>query len=507
MSSEKFDIETKIIVIEKTDNILDIDSPLINTPFIFPLFTYQHLHRAVHLEYRFTDIGIIMKSNLTGFGAEDIIYQPSLFEKKLYNYLLIIHENKIKQGISSKFIDFDLADFVENFLENKMNSKYYHKVEQALKNLKYTQYEFIDENPKSSAKLNFKRSKFNLIDYSKIKKGKQILYKVSINPIAGTDSTEKEFKKIIKKDSVAERIYEFILINKSSSNKRTENIKNLANIIPLQTFKINKKIDKYGSITNYKTSNMSFVNKRIQKAFETLVELEQLKSFEMNPTAEGTINIDYLFTSDSENIRIIPKQIIKEPVPKVLEFESKISDENVLYEELDKELEKAKRNIFFSKKYKEKDYNLFVQLCKENNESFVIEILKRVYKGLTKDIKKTLSAYVHAVVINYRKELVSLNDLKNNTPKIVIKNEEPELAKPDVIPESTKKIEPKLQDALMEVYMNFSKDKKIEVEENAKILYEEDIGIPLNPVNLKIFNNENIKKLYIRRVLKEMFAL
>lgn len=59
----------------------------------------------------------------------------------------------------------------------------------------------------------------------------------------------------------------------------------------------------------------------------------------------------------------------------------------------------------------------------------------------------------------------------------------------------------------MDIYGNFSEAKKIEVEEKAKSLYQDDVGMPLNPINLKIFNNENVKKLYIRRVLKEMFGL
>ena len=56
-----------------------------------------------------------------------------------------IHFNFYVSGKTNKKIDdsevaieFEISDFIVNFLGNKMNRAYYSKVEQALKNLKNT---------------------------------------------------------------------------------------------------------------------------------------------------------------------------------------------------------------------------------------------------------------------------------------------------------------------------------------------------------------------------------
>ena len=67
-------------------------------------------------------------------------------------------------------------------------------------------------------------------------------------------------------------------------------------------------------------------------------------------------------------------------------------------------------NIYFSKKYTDRSHSMFIKLCKENGEDFVVEVLRKIYKTLNQEIQKTLSAYVYGVMKNYKKELDLGND-------------------------------------------------------------------------------------------------
>lgn len=520
------DIETKTIEIEGTGNFIGVKNSIINIPLemiIFPFFTNQKQKRNVNFEYKFTDVGITMRSKLSAFGKEDKVYQPSLLEKKIYNYLIIMYEKNIENGINSEYIEFEVSDFIENFLGNKMNSQYYVKVEQALKNLKYTQYEFLIDNHKKAGKLKFESPRFYLLDYAKLKIGKRVSYRVSINSNIINKIIEKRYIKydsknlmeISDKDSVADRIYEFISMKRFNTDRGTEKVEVLAGIVPLQTIKINKRVDKTGKIIEYKTSNMSFVKKRIEKAFQVLVDLEYLKAFRMNEALDGRITIDYVFNTSKDNICHISSYLGNKKPLEALEFdiEEKVLGNIHTYEKLDKEILKAKRNIYFSKKYTEKTYTLFVNLCEEYDEDFVVEILKKVYKGLNGEIQKTLQAYISGVVNNYKRELIALKEnrqkktLFEDIEEVEVIENKVKKEKKEKIKEEEKPPENNIDETLMDIYMNFSDAKKMEVEEKSKLLYQEDVGAPLNPVNIRIFNNENVKKLYIRRVLKEMFGL
>lgn len=530
--SNPADIETKTIEIEGTGNFIGVKNSIINIPLemiVFPFFTNQKQKRNVNFEYKFTDVGITMRSKLSSFGKEDKVYQPSLLEKKVYNYLIIMYEKNIENGITSEYIEFEVSDFIENFLGNKMNSQYYVKVEQALKNLKYTQYEFLIDNHKKAGKLKFESPRFYLLDYSKLKHGKRVFYRVSINSNIINKIIEKRYIKydsknlmeISDKDSVADRIYEFISMKRFNTDRGSEKVEVLAGIVPLQTIKINKRVDKEGKVVEYKTSNMSFVKKRIEKAFQVLVDLGYLKAFRMNEDIKGKITIDYVFNKQKDNICHISSYLGNRNPVEALEFdiEEKSLGNIHTYEKLDKELEKAKRNIYFSKKYSEKIHTLLINIAEEYNESFAIEVIKKVYKGLNAEIKTTLQAYIKGVVNNYKRELSAIDNLKQEKIDFAEVYEaeytelKPKIEKPKEEKVKIEKVkeEEKASDGLdatlMDIYGNFSETKKAEVEEKAKLLYQEDVGMPLNPINLKIFNNENVKKLYIRRVLKEMFGL
>jgi len=65
-----------------------------------------------------------------------------------------------------------ISDFIVNFLGNKMNRAYYAKVEQALKNLKNTIYQFEISNHTKFGKNKFEDSSFQLLNYQKLKVGR-----------------------------------------------------------------------------------------------------------------------------------------------------------------------------------------------------------------------------------------------------------------------------------------------------------------------------------------------
>ena len=62
-----------------------------------------------------------------------------------------------------------------------MNRAYYAKVEQALKNLKSTIYQFEISNHTKFGKNKFEDSSFQLLNYQKLKVGKKIFYRVVLN--------------------------------------------------------------------------------------------------------------------------------------------------------------------------------------------------------------------------------------------------------------------------------------------------------------------------------------
>ncbi|MBN1469097.1 MAG: chromosomal replication initiator DnaA [Fusobacteriaceae bacterium] len=521
------DIETKTIEIEGTGNFIGVKNSIINIPLemiVFPFFTNQKQNRNVNFEYKFTDVGITMRSKLSPFKKDDKVNQPSLLEKKIYNFLIIMYEKNIENGLGTDYIEFEVSDFIENFLGNKMNSQYYVKVEQALKNLKYTQYEFLIDNHKKAGNLKFESPRFYLLDYAKIKFGKRISYRVTINSNIINKIIEKRYIKydsknlmeITDKDSVADRIYEFISMKRFNSDRGEEKLEVLAGIIPLQTAKINKRKNKDGQLIEYKTSNMSFVKKRIEKAFSVLVELDYIKEFKILETSEKRNTVEYIFNSSKDNVCHISSYLSNRKIENLEYKERKVGNDDT-YEKMEEELIKAKRNVYFSKKYNDRSHSMFIKLCRENGEDFVVEVLKKIYKTLNQEIKKTLSAYVYGVIKNYKKDLDLGNvytvgdknisyEVKENVIGKKVENKIVEaVVVENEIKEDAKEIN--VEDTLLEIYMNFSQNKKEEIEGKARLLYQEDVGIPLNPINLKIFNNENVKKLYIRRVLKEMFGI
>lgn len=528
-------IETKTIEIEGTGNFIGVKNSIINIPLemiVFPFFTNQKQKRNVNFEYKFTDVGITMRSKLSSFDKNDKVYQPSLLEKKIYNYLIIMYEKNIEEEKDIDYIQFEVADFIEKFLGNKMNSQYYPKVEQALKNLKYTQYEFLVDNHKKAGKLKFESPRFFLLDYTKLKIGKRVYYRVKLNSNIINKIIEKRYIKydsknlmeITDRDSVADRIYEYISMKRFNKTEGKEKIEVLAGIIPLQTIKINKVKNKKGKIVEYKTSNMSFVRRRIKKAFNVLKDLGYIKNFKEVEEEPKRYTIYYEFNIAKDNICHISSYLSAPEslalMPSNIE-ENIYSDEISNYENFEAALKKVKRNIYFAKKYNKRIYKKLVRLCDNEGEEFVVEILNRIYNGLNTEIKKTLGAYIDTIVRNLKKEYSQNvspklfnfgndNTSKNNIEEaevIEVKTEKEEIIEEEKTDDVQNKTD-ELENTLINLFENFSEERKEEIVQTAKEYFLKDTGCEkLNPIQEKIFNSENVKKLYIRRVLKEIFGI
>ena len=82
-----------------------------------------------------------------------------------------MYEKKRDINDTDDYIEFEISDYICGFLGNKMNRNYYSKVEQGLKNLKNTEYQFIVSNHSKLGKYKFEDEEFKLLTYKKLKIG------------------------------------------------------------------------------------------------------------------------------------------------------------------------------------------------------------------------------------------------------------------------------------------------------------------------------------------------
>ncbi len=132
------DIEVREVVIKETGNFLNLKENIINIPIemiVFPFFTPQKQNKRVNFQYSFEDLGVTMYCTLVAKDSKDEVFQPSIFEEKIYTYLISMYEMKGDVDDTDEHIEFEISDFIVNFLGNKMNRNYYSKVEQALKKI------------------------------------------------------------------------------------------------------------------------------------------------------------------------------------------------------------------------------------------------------------------------------------------------------------------------------------------------------------------------------------
>ncbi|MEF9933304.1 MAG: replication initiator protein A [Cetobacterium sp.] len=562
------EIEVREVVIKETGNFLNLKDNIINIPvemIVFPFFTPQKQNKRVNFQYSFEDLGVTMYCTLVAKDVKDQVFQPSIFEEKIYTYLISMYEIKKDIDDNSEYIEFEISDFIVNFLGNKMNRTYYSKVEQALKNLKNTEYQFIVSNHTKLGKYRFEDEEFKLLTYQKLKKGKKIYYRVTLNKNIRQKISDKRYIKynskalmeILAKDPIAGRIYKYI--SKIRYDKLTDeiNIRTIAAIIPLKTEQVTERVNKNGEVKTYVLCRMKQILKRIEKAYDVLKELGYITQYKSRQAkSEDTYYISYKFNlkkdgechissfiemgnqenpkeiiykknlekdkkleqniEEAEIIELEEKKVEKEKVKKVTTSTKKIEEDIFSAPVLDAII-KAKKNIYASRAWDKRTDTKIKKIFLEDGEKVAIEVLKIVYKNLNSNIKSTLVQYMNGILKNIlteendqnKQNLTLFNNIvkeKGLISKKKINAARKTVRKPVVI--SIKDIVEEVdipKDVLME-FEKLDEYEQLKIEEKALKMCSQEEHIDINfLLTMKSKSKRiylNTIKKYIERVLK-----
>lgn len=570
------DIEVREVVIKETGNFLNLKDNIINIPvemIVFPFFTPQKQNKRVNFQYSFEDLGVTMYCTLVAKDVKDRVFQPSIFEEKIYTYLISMYEMKKDTEDSKEYIEFEISDFIVNFLGNKMNRTYYSKVEQALKNLKNTEYQFIVSNHTKLGKYKFEDEEFKLLTYQKLKKGKKIYYRVTLNKNIRQKISDKRYIKynskalmeILAKDPIAARIYKYISKIRYDKLQGEINVRTIAAIIPLKTEQITERVNKNGEVKTYVLCRMKQVLKRIEKAFDILLDLGYIVTYSsrqaveedtyymtytFNPDKDGECHIssfiemknqdkpkEIIYKKDKKLIKdkfdskdIIDAEIVevfdskpKKEKPKKTAKKPKVQEvqtveEGHLSEKVLDGVIKAKKNLYISKAWNKRTDTKIQKIFLEEGEEVTLEVLKRLYKNLNSPIKTTLVQYINGVLKNMFQEAKEANrqnlTLFNNIVKEkgLISKKKINAARKTVRKPVISSIKDLVEDNeipedILIKFENYDEYEKMKIEEKALKICSEEENIDVNFLltmkskSQKIYLN-TIKK-YIERVIKE----
>lgn len=431
------DIETQEYHIKESGNFLGIQGKVINMPIemiVFPFFTPQKQNRRVNFRYYFDDLGVTMKSTLVVENNKDIVFQPSVLEDKIYTFLLSLYEKKLEEE-DEEYMEFEISDFVVEFLGNKMNRTYYTKIEQSLKNLKRTMYEFSINNHKKLGDYKFESELFQLLDYEKRKRGKKVYYKVRLNRNIRKKIKEKRYIiynsktliEILNKDHIASRIYKYISqIRYKTGDVNTTNIKTLAGIIPLKIEQKTERETKAGVKKEYTLNRLKPVLTRISKAFDVLKEFGYISSYETQyEKEEDTYYLTYTFNKEKDNICHIASYLKGNKEKKVKTLKKLTKSKNNIEEgegiektkkvkvrdyeeEFSENIQVAlgylKRNSAIKSIWNQRNNRKISNLLKTESESFVLDLLSRLGRIYSENIKASVNTYMDGIIKKMKKE-------------------------------------------------------------------------------------------------------
>ncbi|MEJ6465355.1 replication initiator protein A [Fusobacterium ulcerans] len=555
------DIEVREVVIKETGNFLNLKENIINIPvemIVFPFFTPQKQNKRVNFQYSFEDLGVTMYCTLVAKDNADKVFQPSTFEEKIYTYLISMYEIKKEIEDSDEYIEFEISDFIVSFLGNKMNRTYYSKVEQALKNLKNTEYQFIVSNHTKLGKYKFEDEEFKLLTYQKLKKGKKIYYRVTLNKNIRQKIKDKRYIKynskslleILTKDPIAGRIYKYISKIRYESMDGRINLRTLAAIIPLKTEQVTERVNKNGETKQYILCRVKQVLKRIEKAFDVLVEMGYIIKYNSDYIKEeDNYYIDYIFNKEKDgechvssflenktgkdmgrkrpaslaaknNLDIEEAEVVeygsieKTPKPETKHKEPAIEFPGDVMEKV----QKAKRNIYVQRAWDRRTDNKIKKICREEGEATAKEVLSILYKNLNGNIKTTLVQYINGILKN-----ISADESSSNKQNLTLFN--------NIVKEKGLKSKKKINQArrsvkkpvissikdiitdtdipkdLMAEYNSYDEFEKLKIEEKALKICSQEEGIDVNFLLTMKSKSKNIYlntiKRYIERVIKD----
>lgn len=498
-------IEVKEMVIKETGNFLNLKENVINIPIemiVFPFFTPQKQNKRVNFKYSFQDLGVTMFCTLVTKDDDDKVFQPSIFEEKIYTYLISMYEMKGDINDTDEYIEFEISDFICGFLGNKMNRAYYTKVEQSLKNLKNTEYQFVVSNHSKLGKYKFEDEEFKLLTYKKLKIGKKVFYRVTLNKNIRKKIKDKRYIKynskrmleIIDKDVIASRIYKYISKIRYGKEEDEIGLKTIAAIIPLKTEQIVSRENKRGEKRRYRLDRIKQVKKRVEKAYTVLSKLGYIKSFKFLDK-DGEIKIRYIFNVEKDNECHISSYLDKSK-PQV-EYKGKWHDVNEKRKkekieriqreqssqikfietpeirlEFEERIKKAKQNIYVSKAWNKRALNKMERLLKQKGEVVVFEILDILYNQLKTEIKTTLVQYINGIVKNIEEQIRDQEEASAEAKLQLFQTVQEEIEIPEKVPELEKESK---EMSIEEIEMAFSKLEdleKVAIEQKALELCE-----------------------------------
>lgn len=515
------DIEVKEMVIRETGNFLNLQENVINIPIemiVFPFFTPQKQNKRVNFKYQFQDLGVTMFCTLVSKDNEDMVFQPSIFEEKIYTYLISMYEKKRDINDTDDYIEFEISDFICGFLGNKMNRNYYSKVEQSLKNLKNTEYQFVVSNHSKLGKYKFEDEEFKLLTYKKLKIGKKVFYRVTLNNNIRQKIKDKRYIKynsknlleILDKDVIASRIYKYISKIRYDKQEDEASIRALAAIIPLKTDQVVSRVTNYGEKKKYRLNRIKQVIKRIEKAFSILLKLGYIEKFKIVESS-GEHLVRYRFNVDKDNECHISsyiekkknndhKRLVDKRKKKVIEEAVLVDSEgHENYVNIDDAIKKAKRNIYISKAWNKRVENKINKIINEYGEMFTAKLLDKIYGKLTFEIKTTLVQYINGVVKtmlleekSLKKENLKLFEAKKIEEKIEVKDE-------------TKKVKI-TEEQVEEIFEKLDDIRKIEVEQKALEICEKKEGVSQAFLLKLKKNSEKIYRSTLNRFIAEVLC-
>ncbi|GLI58195.1 chromosomal replication initiator protein DnaA [Propionigenium maris DSM 9537] len=519
----------------------------INQPFLFiilPFFTSKR-QRNVNLVYEIANAGIKFGASLSTDDFEGIKnQQPSDFEKNVFYFVLYKFQELLmeKETEGKNYIVFNIEEVID-YLGLKFSMKYYRKMEETLYNLQATTYKIVIRNRKKAGNIirEVYKEPLNLIKYEKIKERNtetnkmKVYYRVKLDERIIEELKRKHYSifdrhllnDLRKADRASEKIYQYISMKRFSDDAGEQRIETLATIVPLTTTSRIKKKLKNGKVKEYEVSKMKQVLRRIKKCFDVLVskgylldyrveEMKDIKSYKFvysfNPEKDNNCHISSLV--ESKSIKQIAANAEKPTA-------AKPAAKGVIgiTDDIRKEIQRAKKNIFVSKAWNKRVDNKILKLLKEEGEEYTKNILRILYENLNTDINKTLVSYISGIMKNLKKQ--QKEALKTEKPavetrekleRVKIVEETEEAITPEIVEERRdvrEDLEEKNTDVsdpisklLLELYDKMSSEEKSEVREKARKQYLKTTNSKsFNTIHEKIFST--MERIYVLEILRK----
>ncbi len=533
----------------------------LNKPFLFIIFPFfaPKKKRNINIIYAYDDIGLEFLAEIKGKNHLENLnnQQPSDFERNVFEFILhkfqmissklsnemkaIVKEQLEKEEIfefnskkarirrkeimldlikeknlENKKIEFSISEIIA-YLNLKNSPKYYKRIEEALYNLQSTTYSFKIRNKrkvKGIVRQEIYSEPLNLIKYYKLREKSEngrwrVFYQVTLSRNIFEELIIKSYSifdkdnllKIRKENQPSEKLYQYICMKRYNNEYEfsIETISTIAGFSLMGT--INKKM-KDGTIKKFKVRQVSKIKKKLEFAYQKLVEMGYLQSFDVIEKEGKKFTFKHIF-NDQEALCHKTDFINVIPSPDELEKDEILIEANE--DSFEKGLKKIRKNIYFEKKYNERIKKLLLKIYNNNGEKIYKDLTNKIYSGLNSDIKRSLSSYISTVLKEIKTNLeTGKEDLKNSmvkeNPREYKRINQKIQSKP-VLESKTEQIKKEAENIYINMYNALPELAKEEVKKVAYSLFVKELKVEkVTEIHNKIYNS--IRESYIIRVLK-----